>query len=161
MNETSTTYPFKLWFAATCAWLGSLQFGFHLVRVTRIHCRQRFSVASSAKRSSSHAQGVLNTCLSYTSTDLGITEAKGGAVVTSVLLISAAVGGFFAGQVADAIGPRRALVWNTVPFFAGSLMSAIAPDGSTGFWAMLLGAHTSDDRLPGVALLQAVTGQLG
>ncbi|DBB09503.1 TPA: hypothetical protein ACH3X3_008063 [Trebouxia sp. C0006] len=113
MNETSTTYPFKLWFAATCAWLGSLQFGFHL--------------------------GVLNTCLSYTSTDLGITEAKGGAVVTSVLLISAAVGGFFAGQVADAIGPRRALVWNTVPFFAGSLMSAIAPDGSTGFWAMLLG----------------------
>jgi len=35
MNETSTTYPFKLWFAATCAWLGSLQFGFHLVRVTK------------------------------------------------------------------------------------------------------------------------------
>ncbi len=99
----------------------------------------------------------MNTCLSYTSTDLGITEAKGGAVVTSVLLISAAVGGFFAGQVADAIGPRRALVWNTVPFFAGSLMSAIAPDGSTGFWAMLLGAHTLDDRLPCVAVFRAVT----
>ncbi len=160
MNETSTTYPFKLWFAATCAWLGSLQFGFHLVRVAQVYTEYRSSVASSA-RSSSHAQGVLNTCLSYTSTDLGITEAKGGAVVTSVLLVSAAVGGFFAGQVADAIGPRRALLWNNVPFFAGSLMSAIAPDGSTGFWAMLLGAHILDERLPCVALFSIVTGQLG
>lgn len=95
---------------------------------------------------------MLNTCLNYTSIDLGITEAKGGAVVTSVLLVSAAIGGFFAGQVADAIGPRRALLWNNVPLFAGSFLSAIAPDGSTGFWAMLLGAHVLDERLPCVAL---------
>ena len=98
--------------------------------------------------------------MSYTSTDLGITEAKGGAVMTSVLLVSAAVGGFFAGQVADAIGPCRALLWNNVPFFAGSLMSAIAPDGSTGFWAMLLGAHTFNGRLRCVALFSDVSGQL-
>ena len=104
-----------------------------------------------------HVQGVLNTCLSYTSTDLGITEAKGGAVVTSVLLVSAAVGGFFAGQVADAIGPRRALLYNSVPFFAGSLMSAIAPDGSTGFWAMIFGAHTLHERLRCVALFSVVS----
>ncbi len=85
-------------------------------------------------------QGVLNTCLSYTSEDLGITEAKGGAVITSVLLVGAAIGGFFAGQVADAIGPCRALLWNNAPLLAGSLLGAFAPHGSLGFCAMLLGA---------------------
>ncbi|KAL3148888.1 hypothetical protein ABBQ32_001758 [Trebouxia sp. C0010 RCD-2024] len=113
MDPVPSKYPGRLWFSATCAWLGSLQFGFHLA--------------------------VLNTCLSFTSKDLKVTEAGGGAVVTSVLLVGAAAGGFFAGQAADALGPRRTLVWNNVPLLAGSCLSALAPDSTLGFWSMLLG----------------------
>lgn len=84
-------------------------------------------------------QAVLNTCLSFTCNDLNVTEAGGGAVITSVLLIGAAAGGFFAGQVADAVGPCRTLRWNVCPFLAGSLIGAISPRGTLGYCAMLLG----------------------
>lgn len=144
MNETPAKYPLKLWLAATCAWLGSLQFGFHLVRDGLAKdAYQHLNAKSPKSRSSTHAQGVLNTCLTYTSKDLGITEAKGGAFITSVLLVGAATGGFLAGQVADAIGPCRALLYNNVPLLVGSLLSATAPHSATGFWAMLLGMFVS------------------
>ena len=84
-------------------------------------------------------QAVLNTCLSVTSNDLNVTEAGGGAVITSVLLVGAAVGGFFAGQVADAQGPCKTLQWNNVSLLVGSLLGAVAPRSVLGFWSMLLG----------------------
>lgn len=84
-------------------------------------------------------QAILNTCLSFTSNDLNVTEAGGGAVITSGLLVGAAVGGFFAGQAADAVGPRRTLLCNNLPLLAGSCLSAVAPRGTLGFWSMLLG----------------------
>lgn len=137
MDPVPSKYPGRLWFSATCAWLGSLQFGFHLVRLAipvRRGCAQCRSFLTYRD-----VQAVLNTCLSFTSKDLKVTEAGGGAVVTSVLLVGAAAGGFFAGQAADALGPRRTLVWNNVPLLAGSCLSALAPDSTLGFWSMLLG----------------------
>ena len=97
------------------------------------NAHQHVNAKSPKSRSSTHAQGVLNTCLTYTSKDLGITEAKGGAIITSVLLVGAATGGFLA------IGPCRALFYNNVPLLVGSLLSATAPHSATGFWTMLLG----------------------
>lgn len=85
-------------------------------------------------------QAVLNTCLSVTSNDLNVSEAGGGAVITSVLLVGAAVGGFFAGQVADAQGPCRTLRWNNVSLLVGCLLGAFAPRSTLGFWSMLLGS---------------------
>lgn len=97
--------------------------------------------------------------MSYTSNDLGITEAKGGAVITSVLLIGAAIGGFFAGQLADLIGPCKALQWNNAALLAGTLLSAAAPRGSVGFWAMLLGGSRGCEqpRATGVCAVEAQT----
>lgn len=106
-------YPPLLWVATSSAWLGSVQFGFHL--------------------------GILNTCLTYISRDLDISEDRGGAVAVSALLIGAAIGAFLAGQLADALGPRRASQLNTVPLLLGSLISAVAPASPVGFWAILLG----------------------
>lgn len=110
-------YPPLLWLATSSAWLGSVQFGFHL--------------------------GILNTCLAYTSRDLRTTEDGGGAIAVSALLVGAAVGAFFAGQIADALGPRRASQWNTVPLLLGSLLSAIAPAETLGFYVMLLGQSST------------------
>ena len=104
-------------------------------------------------------QAVLNTCLSFTSKDLNVSEAGGGAVITSVLLIGAAAGGFFAGQVADCKGPCRTLQWNNVPLLAGSLLGAVAPRSTLGFWSMLLGSFVCL-LLGGQFLLKAVTDQL-
>ena len=108
-----SSQPALLWFAASCAWLGSVQFGFHL--------------------------GILNTCLTYTSHDLHITENVGGAIAVSACLVGAAIGAFCAGQIADALGPKRALQLNNVPLLLGCVCSAIVPANRTGFWAMLLG----------------------
>ena len=102
-----------LWFTASFAWLGSVQFGFHL--------------------------GILNTCLSYTSDDLHVDENVGGAIAVSACLVGAAVGAFCAGQIADASGPKRALQLNNLPLLLGCVCSAIVPANAAGFWAMLLG----------------------
>ena len=106
-------YPSLLWLATSSAWLGSVQFGFHL--------------------------GILNTCLVYTSRDLHTAEDGGGALAVSALLVGAAIGAFVAGQIADALGPKRASHWNTSPLLLGSVLSAIAPANSLGLWTMLLG----------------------
>lgn len=37
MNSTPPKYPRRLWFSASCAWLGSLQFGFHLVSRLKVY----------------------------------------------------------------------------------------------------------------------------
>lgn len=111
-------YPPLLWLATSSAWLGSVQFGFHL--------------------------GILNTCLVYTSRDLHVAEDRGGAVAVSALLVGAAIGAFCAGQIADTLGPRRASQWNTVPLMLGSLLSAIAPANHIGFGTMLLGQLPSE-----------------
>ena len=91
------------------------------------------------KKHTCDLQAVLNTCLAFTCDDLSVTEAGGGAVITSFLLIGAAGGGFFAGQVADAIGPCRTLLWNNLPLLAGSLFGAAAPGNTVGFYFLLLG----------------------
>ena len=135
MDNANAKYPARLWFAAICAWLGSFQFGFHLVGGIGVHC---VNTATTHKRDH-FLQGVLNTCLAYVSQDVGVTEAKGGAVMTSILLVGAAAGGFFAGQVADAVGPCKTLQYNNVYLFSGSLLACTAPPGARGFWGMLLG----------------------
>lgn len=108
---------------------------------------QRPKAASRYDRSQ---QGVLNTCLTYISQDVGVTEAKGGAVMTSILLVGAASGGFFAGQIADAIGPRRTLQYNNIPLLLGSFLGFVAPNSAFGFWSLLLGTSCC---LPRVELL--------
>ena len=135
MDGSSAKYPARLWLAAICAWLGSFQFGFHLVSAI-IVCADLAGVARKRDRL---AQGVLNTCLAFVSQDVGVTEAKGGAVITSILLVGAASGGFFAGQVADAIGPCKTLQYNNIALFFGSFLACVAPSGTAGFWALFLG----------------------
>ena len=80
--------------------------------------------------------GILNTCDHAVARDLRASEDTGIALIVSAGLAGAAVGAFFAGQLADKLGPRTALLWNNAAFAAGYLLSGLAP---AGFWGMLLG----------------------
>ena len=80
--------------------------------------------------------GVLNTCLDFMAADLSFDVTKGGSVVVSAALIGAAVGALAAGQIADKIGPRRALIINNISLLAGSLLCAFSPGG---IWAAVIG----------------------
>ena len=57
------------------------------------------------------------------------------------------MGSLGAGQVADAIGPGRALVWNNLTLLVGSLLCAVSPGG---MWAAVLGAAPSSSTEQGV-----------
>lgn len=100
-------YPFWLYLATFFSLLGSLQFGYHL--------------------------GVLNTSLDYVLKDLD--QPGLGAVIVSAVLIGATGGALAAGTLADKLGPKRAIVLNTLPFVAGAAMSATA----TGATSMITG----------------------
>jgi sugar porter (SP) family MFS transporter len=58
--------------------------------------------------------------------DLGLTPATEG-LVTSSLLVGAAIGALLCGRLADRVGRRRALVGLAVVFFVGALGSVVAP----------------------------------
>lgn len=70
--------------------------------------------------------GVINGALDPMVTDLGLTPATEG-LVTSSLLIGAAIGALVCGRLADRIGRRPALVALAVVFFLGAVGSVFAP----------------------------------
>ncbi|KAI8471190.1 MAG: general substrate transporter [Monoraphidium minutum] len=89
--------PAALWVACAGALLGSLQYGY--------------------------AVGVLNTSLTAVLDDLD-TDADG--LLSSAVVVGAALGALFAGRLADGLGPRRAQLLNSLPFAAGAALSAVA-----------------------------------
>lgn len=70
--------------------------------------------------------GVINGALEPMVADLGLTPATEG-VVTSSLLVGAALGALVTGRLADRIGRRRTLVALAVVFFLGALGCVVAP----------------------------------
>lgn len=74
--------------------------------------------------------------MDWVASDLGFDVTSGGSVVVSAALIGAAVGSLAAGQFADAVGPKKALVYNNLALLAGSLLCGLTPGG---FWAAVIG----------------------
>ncbi|WP_346774723.1 sugar porter family MFS transporter [Cellulomonas sp. IC4_254] len=70
--------------------------------------------------------GVINGALDPMVADLGLTPATEG-LVTSSLLVGAALGALLCGRLADRVGRRRTLVLLAVVFFVGALGSVVAP----------------------------------
>lgn len=70
--------------------------------------------------------GVINGALDPMVADLGLTPASEG-LVTSSLLVGAALGALLCGRLADRIGRRRMLVALAVVFFLGAVGSVLAP----------------------------------
>lgn len=97
-------YPFLLWLSTACSLLGSFQFGFQLA--------------------------VINPSLGYVQRTLHSPEPHGALLVSSVL-VGAFLGALFAGSIADAIGPKRATILNTLPFAVGTALSAAATSEGT------------------------------
>ncbi|MCE3554873.1 sugar porter family MFS transporter [Pseudonocardia sp. RS11V-5] len=78
--------------------------------------------------------GVINGALPYMTDDLGLTPATEG-VVTSSLLLGAALGAFLGGRVSDRRGRRTMILWLAVLFAVGTLICTFAP----GVGVMVLG----------------------
>ncbi|MFJ3672688.1 sugar porter family MFS transporter [Streptomyces sp. NPDC090106] len=70
--------------------------------------------------------GVINGALPYMTEDLGLTPATEG-MVTSSLLLGAALGAVAGGQLSDARGRRRTILTLAVLFFVGALGCTLAP----------------------------------
>lgn len=70
--------------------------------------------------------GVINGALDPMVADLGLTPATEG-LVTSSLLVGAALGALACGRLADRLGRRRTLVLLAVVFFLGAIGSVVAP----------------------------------
>ncbi|MFC8520677.1 sugar porter family MFS transporter [Streptomyces sp. NPDC057257] len=70
--------------------------------------------------------GVINGALPYMSDDLGLTAVTEG-MVTSSLLLGAALGAVAGGRMSDARGRRRTILTLAVLFFAGALGATLAP----------------------------------
>lgn len=81
--------------------------------------------------------GVLNTALFWLTKDLHLDFAKEGAIVVSAVLVGAVVGSLFAGQAADAMGPKKALLINNAWLIVGCVLCAATPGG---YWGLLAGA---------------------
>ncbi|MEU2774321.1 sugar porter family MFS transporter [Streptomyces sp. NPDC007162] len=70
--------------------------------------------------------GVINGALPYMSKDLGLNSVTEG-MVTSSLLLGAALGAVAGGRLSDARGRRRTILTLAVLFFAGALGATLAP----------------------------------
>ncbi|MEU5313884.1 sugar porter family MFS transporter [Streptomyces sp. NPDC021562] len=70
--------------------------------------------------------GVINGALPYMSKDLGLTSVTEG-MVTSSLLLGAALGAVAGGRLSDARGRRRTILALAVLFFVGALGATLAP----------------------------------
>ncbi|MEU4465897.1 sugar porter family MFS transporter [Streptomyces sp. NPDC024017] len=77
--------------------------------------------------------GVINGALPYMTEDLGLTPVTEG-MVTSSLLLGAALGAVTGGRLSDARGRRRAILLLAVLFFIGALGCTLAP--TTGVMIM-------------------------
>ncbi|WP_405724523.1 sugar porter family MFS transporter [Streptomyces sp. NBC_00028] len=71
--------------------------------------------------------GVINGALPYMTDDLGLTPFTEG-MVTSSLLLGAALGAVVAGRLSDARGRRRSILTLAVLFFVGALAATLAPN---------------------------------
>ncbi|MFJ2241650.1 sugar porter family MFS transporter [Streptomyces sp. NPDC087859] len=71
--------------------------------------------------------GVINGALPYMTDDLGLTAVTEG-MVTSSLLLGAALGAITGGQLSDARGRRRTILTLAVIFFVGALGCTLAPN---------------------------------
>ncbi|MEX3100734.1 MULTISPECIES: sugar porter family MFS transporter [unclassified Streptomyces] len=71
--------------------------------------------------------GVINGALPYMKDDLGLTPFTEG-MVTSSLLLGAALGAVVGGRLSDARGRRRTILGLAVLFFVGALGATLAPD---------------------------------
>lgn len=70
--------------------------------------------------------GVINGALPYMTDDLGLTAVTEG-MVTSSLLLGAALGAVIGGRLSDARGRRRTILALAVLFFVGALGCTLAP----------------------------------
>ncbi|MGW7253694.1 sugar porter family MFS transporter [Streptomyces sp. NPDC054834] len=70
--------------------------------------------------------GVINGALPYMTDDLGLTPVTEG-MVTSSLLLGAALGAVVGGRLSDARGRRRTILTLAVLFFVGALGATLAP----------------------------------
>lgn len=70
--------------------------------------------------------GVINGALPYMTDDLGLTPVTEG-MVTSSLLLGAALGAVVGGRMSDARGRRRTILTLAVLFFVGALGATLAP----------------------------------
>src|SRR5919204_722467 len=70
--------------------------------------------------------GVINGALPYMTDDLGLTPVTEG-MVTSSLLLGAALGAVTGGRLSDARGRRRTILTLAVLFFVGALGCTLAP----------------------------------
>ncbi|MFG3007552.1 sugar porter family MFS transporter [Streptomyces calvus] len=70
--------------------------------------------------------GVINGALPYMTDDLGLTAVTEG-MVTSSLLLGAALGAVTGGRLSDRRGRRRTILWLAVLFFVGALGCTLAP----------------------------------
>ncbi|GGQ90596.1 sugar porter family MFS transporter [Streptomyces asoensis] len=71
--------------------------------------------------------GVINGALPYMTDDLGLTPFTEG-MVTSSLLLGAALGAVVGGRLSDARGRRRSILTLAVLFFVGALAATLAPN---------------------------------
>ena len=67
--------------------------------------------------------------------DLHLDFVREGAFIVSAVLVGAIVGSLFAGQAADALGPRKALLLNNAWLLVGSILCAASPGGYAGLLA--------------------------
>ena len=75
---------------------------------------------------------MLNTSLSAVVSDLGLSDNLEG-VISSAVVLGAAVGSLSAGHIADSFGPRLAQILNTVPFVVGTVLCCLSPGKHIGF----------------------------
>lgn len=71
--------------------------------------------------------GVINGALPYMTDDLGLTPITEG-MVTSSLLLGAALGAVVGGRLSDTRGRRRSILTLAVLFFVGALAATLAPN---------------------------------
>ncbi|MBC7299862.1 MAG: sugar porter family MFS transporter [Nocardia sp.] len=74
--------------------------------------------------------GVISGVLVYLTPDFALSQAQVG-VITSSLLIGAAIGSITGGWMADRWGRRMTLLFAGVLFFVGAIAQALAPDATT------------------------------
>ena len=150
----SMDYPALLWATVLIALLGSFQFGTSKPSIISVSSScTRYGNAEPILRTraylltltvSSHSLstcagfhlGILNTAEAWVAQDLNLDISSQGAIITSAVIVGAVVGSLFAGQSADALGPKKALLLNNAWLLIGCLLCSGTP---AGYWGLLAG----------------------